>query len=218
MSDRQFGAWLTTRWVGLYTRGLGRDVRTDRADEIASDVWEHLHDGRTLGISDWATNAAVTQRLLLGIPADLSWRRSQGNVHRVTSTAGVTMSPHRLWPFTRVLVVLQGIALVVIGFAVFFGIVTDDANPDWNATSGLGFALMGLAALAGLVVRRRFGAVGVGMICIASLLSVGMVWYSLVFLIGLVTFVLTLVTAPWDRAARRVWSASDALSARTGNP
>ena len=122
------------------------------------------------------------------------------------------MSPHRLWPFTRVLVVLQGIALVVFGFAVFVGIVTDDANPDFNATSGLGFALMGLVALTGLVVRRRFGALGVGIICFVSLLSVGAFWYSFVFLTGLLTFVLTLVTAPWDRAARRGWSASDALS------
>lgn len=213
MSDARFGPWLTTHWVQLYTRGLAREVRAARSDEIASDVWEHRHDHLIRGVGRWTTNTEVTRRTVAGIPADLSWRRSQRHAHQASEAGGDTMSMQRLWSFTRLLIVVQGVALIVFSVGVVTEVIGFTNDSNWNPASGIAFAVFGAAMLAGLAVRRTRGALGVGMICISSLFMVGAYWYSVLFLIGLVTFVLALITAPWNRAAKKGWSAQDALEA-----
>ena len=63
-------------WVRLYTSGLPPDIREARRAEIASDLWEQAAGAPGCGMV--TTAAEVLARMLLGIPADLSWRFAAG--------------------------------------------------------------------------------------------------------------------------------------------
>jgi hypothetical protein len=63
-------------WVSMYTRAITPPVRLARRDEMESDVWEHVHDGLDRGIAEPVIAIAVLERMLRGIPSDLSWRRT----------------------------------------------------------------------------------------------------------------------------------------------
>jgi hypothetical protein len=70
----KYAAELVRQWVGLYTRGLPGQVRQDRRDEIDSDLWSQARDAEAPGHSERSVAVEILVRLLLGIPADLSWR------------------------------------------------------------------------------------------------------------------------------------------------
>lgn len=61
-------ARVVDRWASTYTSGLPDDVVDQRRAELASDVWEQLHD------PDHASSLGIATRLVRGIPADLVWR------------------------------------------------------------------------------------------------------------------------------------------------
>ncbi len=64
-------ARLTRAWVRIYTSGLAAEARDARQAEIESDLWEHENgSGADPSVTGWQ----VLSRLLLGVPADLSWR------------------------------------------------------------------------------------------------------------------------------------------------
>ncbi len=70
---------LTHRWVRAYTAHLDPAQRDTRRAELASDLWEHEADAQRMGLGSLRVNAQMLRRLLAGIPADLSWRRQQGD-------------------------------------------------------------------------------------------------------------------------------------------
>jgi hypothetical protein len=70
-------AGLVLRWVAVYTRGLPADVRQDRRDEIADDLWSQKRDAAESGRGDRSVGGEILARLLLGIPADVGWRVEQ---------------------------------------------------------------------------------------------------------------------------------------------
>jgi hypothetical protein len=70
---------LSHRWVRAYTAHLDPDQRDTRRAELASDLWEHEAYAQRLGLRSLRVNAQMLRRLLAGIPADLSWRRQQGD-------------------------------------------------------------------------------------------------------------------------------------------
>ena len=72
-------------WVRLYTAGLRPDVRDGRRAEIASDLWEQQRAASALGDGAGGTALLVLARVLLGVPADLSWRMTAGRTRRVES-------------------------------------------------------------------------------------------------------------------------------------
>jgi hypothetical protein len=67
---------MVRRWTALYTSGLQFDVREARRAEIASDLWDHRIEARLDGLRPWQTGLEIASRWLVGIPADLSWRRA----------------------------------------------------------------------------------------------------------------------------------------------
>jgi len=73
-------AQLVRRWVTLYTRGLPRQVREDRRDEIEGDLWSQAHD-EGADLSE-GLGGEILARFLLGIPADLTWRLEQRRAGR----------------------------------------------------------------------------------------------------------------------------------------
>lgn len=72
------------RWVSWYTRGLAAGLGEARRGELASDLWEHTSDGRSTGVSDLLINVEVLERMVAGVPSDLSWRRAH-----LSAAAGV---------------------------------------------------------------------------------------------------------------------------------
>lgn len=76
---------VTRTWVGLYTRGLGPQLRAERRAELESDVWEQMR-GRPPGTA-WL----VLLRCLLGIPADVTWRLEQASPGAVMSRTAARM-------------------------------------------------------------------------------------------------------------------------------
>jgi len=65
------------RWCEFYTRGLPAAVTAERREELAADVQDQLEWGASQGIPVQATARAIRWRAIRGVPADLSWRRSQ---------------------------------------------------------------------------------------------------------------------------------------------
>ena len=80
---------VTRRWVRVYTARLDPALRDTRRAELASDMWEHEADARRMDIGSLRVNSQVLRRLLVGIPADLSWRQQQG----VAAPALATTAP-----------------------------------------------------------------------------------------------------------------------------
>jgi hypothetical protein len=62
---------LTIAWVDWYARSGPEPAATERRDEVASDVFEHLHQTAP---GDAATQRALLGRLIRGIPDDVAWR------------------------------------------------------------------------------------------------------------------------------------------------
>lgn len=77
MNERGVTA-LVRGWVGLYTHGLPPEVRTARRDEVDDDLWCQRHEADALGRSPGLLAGEILLRLVLGMPADISWRVSHG--------------------------------------------------------------------------------------------------------------------------------------------
>jgi len=67
-------AALVRRWVDLYTRGVPSTLRAARRDEIDDDLWCQHEEAASLGRSAGSLGREILLRLLLGMPADVSWR------------------------------------------------------------------------------------------------------------------------------------------------
>jgi putative membrane protein len=108
-------ATLTRRWVRLYTAGLSPEVRDARRAEIESDLWENSSDSEE-------TRRQVLGRLLLGMPADLSWRLEQRGAQRDTAKSDkgilrrrgtVLKTVKERW--------LVGLTVLGVGFTMVYG-------------------------------------------------------------------------------------------------
>jgi lysylphosphatidylglycerol synthetase-like protein (DUF2156 family) len=73
----RFGQRLATWWVDRLTAHLPDQVRDRRRAEIRSDLWEQAHDAALAGRAEVRTQLDLAMRTLTGIPADLSWSRTQ---------------------------------------------------------------------------------------------------------------------------------------------
>jgi hypothetical protein len=67
-------AALIRGWVDLYTRGLPADARAARRDEIDDDLWCQHAEATAAALPSRSLDADLAQRLIFGIPADISWR------------------------------------------------------------------------------------------------------------------------------------------------
>jgi hypothetical protein len=141
-------------WTRVYTAGLPARSARERRDEIASDLWEQTTDGARSGSAAGATAAEIFGRVVLGIPADLSWHLDE--------LRGESMA----FPTPRLTAVLWiGVGLLSIVMAA--GLLTALASGDWQiddsasivAFFGISGVLAGIVgpfvALAGLYVLRR---------------------------------------------------------------
>jgi hypothetical protein len=121
-------AQLTRTWVALYTAGLANELASTRSAEIESDLWEQDLAGVSFG--------EAFARLLLGMPADLSWRLEQ------KGTKGTMIAALRHNWLGLLVAGFAGAALI-LGTAIFIKFVGDDTNGT------LGALIYGVGGLAG---------------------------------------------------------------------
>jgi hypothetical protein len=69
-------AELVARWVRFYTRGLPSTVAQRRMAEIDADLHDHIAHERAHGTSDRRIALSIASRMVRGLAADASWRRS----------------------------------------------------------------------------------------------------------------------------------------------
>lgn len=67
-------AALVRGWVELYTRGMPAELRSARRDEVDDDLWCQHEEAELIGRSPRSLDAELLLRLVLGMPADVSWR------------------------------------------------------------------------------------------------------------------------------------------------
>ena len=98
-------------WVRRYTAGLDQPAATFRRAEVDSDLAEHDCHRRDSAWSPTRIGGERIQRLLLGVPADLGWRRDQ---LRARGRHGITSV---LLPVTTLASLL--LAAFYVAFAVY---------------------------------------------------------------------------------------------------
>jgi hypothetical protein len=149
-------------WVRLYTARLPAEAKVRRRQEIESDLFEHHADGESAGVSRHRLAAEILGRVLVGVPADLTWRRalrrqSQPRLHIGGTPMSIsTTTATRLLNSLGVLVILYVWGLI-LGDAFFFTPTEDEIGLEllpflvW----GLPPLLASIAMGAGLLTRDR---------------------------------------------------------------
>jgi hypothetical protein len=168
---------VTLAWAGRYTRGLPPGVADDRRAELAADLHDHRAAAAAFGLGRAATSRTVVRRMLLGVPADLSWRRDQLRV--VSGRPSEATMANR--SFSRVQVGITVLALPFLALSlagavsVIVGSVTQPGPPEVSLGWGLVALCCAGAISAGLAVqvsRRRAGLVlvAVGVLAVGAML------------------------------------------------
>ena len=69
-------AALVARWVRFYTRDLPAPIAERRIGEIEADLHDHVAHERAEGAEDRRIALDIAGRMVRGLPADASWRRT----------------------------------------------------------------------------------------------------------------------------------------------
>jgi len=112
------GGEVVRRWVDAYTRGLPPETRAARRDEIDDDLWCQFEESLVLGRSARSLRVEVLLRLLLGLPADISWRLSQPGARSARGERNTSMSTRMvgaLWVVAGATLVSAAIVVAVLG-------------------------------------------------------------------------------------------------------
>ncbi|MDH3302831.1 MAG: hypothetical protein OES24_20220 [Acidimicrobiia bacterium] len=112
MRTDDLGARFAQYWVRVYTSRLPLDDAADRRNEIRSDLWEHRIDAIQAGRSRLRHNLDVIERVLSGIPADLSWRRGIQQSHRRLDTGDPMTTQQTIPRSTAALIAVASLGIV----------------------------------------------------------------------------------------------------------
>lgn len=160
------GARLTRSWSRAYTYGLPADVALGRREEIAADLYDQLTDAAE--ISSAAVSRVIATRMLLGVPADLSWRSEQARAHRSARRRETAMnaspSPYRN------LALALGAVLVAWGLVMTAGSAVEQLRGSWSQNlEWVLFVSATLAGVVGLVLLAKRQAIGAALLVLAAL-------------------------------------------------
>lgn len=168
-------------WTAMYTRSLTAEVRDARRAEIESDLWEQQADARELGEAAVDTGFHILTRVLLGIPADLSWRSSLRGAAREVRVKGDAAMLSRLFvALATVLTVAFGLLFLYMGIGRG---VEDAFGPAlWPMTAGL-------ALVVGVVTAHWSARIGSALVAAGAIAGIAMMpWLIAITLpLGLVS-------------------------------
>lgn len=154
-------------WTAIYTRGLSPETRETRRLEIESDLWEHQAHAREIDEAAVDTGFHILTRVLLGIPADLSWRSSLAAAAREVPYKGDRTMVNKLFvALATVLTVAFGILFLYMG--VGRGIEEAAAPALWPL--GAGLALVSGVVAANWSVRIGSTLVAAGAVAIITMM------------------------------------------------
>jgi hypothetical protein len=158
-------AAVVARWVRFYTRNLPRLIARRRIDEIDADLHDHIAHERAHGTNDRRIALSIAARMIRGVAADASWRRT---IARTATPKDVTVHRTARRSAVRVALVTACVLLVPLVGMQF----TDEV--DWGVADFVvaGVLLGGSGLLLELAARRprsvvyRVAAVAVGVAAI----------------------------------------------------
>ncbi len=168
---------LTRWWVRLYTKGLPPELRDDRRAEIESDLWEQGEDATANGSQPDETALEVFGRLLLGVPADLTWRVQAGLSTRPDRSIKVNES------LTMKGFFLAAVAIAIAPAAFGVGVLAGGGEGFSGAERAIFGALQVAAAIAmvaGLALSTRQPHLGIGLVALGAI-CMAVLWYWLPF-------------------------------------
>jgi hypothetical protein len=179
LGRRGDGSAVVRGWVGFYTRGLPAEMRARRRAEVAADLAdESLH-----AIRQGDQSALLRQRLtrlILGIPADLSWRLVDA-----PAAAGQRYGQDPWVPLSRWTLALLGVATMIAagGLAIVtLPALTGQTRPDlWPGWGPAGFAIGSAIVLFGILASLPWPRLGAALIlpgAVIGLLAAPWLWGS----------------------------------------
>jgi hypothetical protein len=177
------GARLASSWSRAYTYRLPADVAFARRAEIAADLHDQLADAA--GVSSAAVSRAIASRMLLGVPADLSWRSEQSRAGRSARRKEITMNASPA-PY-RNLALALGVVLVSWGLIMSTGSAVEQLR-DGGSQSVVWvlFATATFAGVFGLILLARRRAVGAALLAVAALgTTLPFFWMPPIWLAGI---------------------------------
>ncbi|KJC64879.1 hypothetical protein TZ00_04285 [Agreia bicolorata] len=156
------------RWVALYTRGLPEAAARDRADEIASDLFEHNAAAVAAEQSNRATTVSILTRALTGMGADVLWRERQlQQEHRRQLSAASPALRTRYSRLSAVAVAL-GAAVAILTLASTVRVLTN-VPTAWGVSSFTGLIAVTLGLLLALLALLRSSSRILGAVSFAAL-------------------------------------------------
>jgi hypothetical protein len=154
MTPERASAWVA-RWVRRYTRGLPEPVARRRIEEMASDVHDHVADGRARGTGERRIALAVLSRAIRGACADTAWRAGQRAAAARPARREKTMRPPT--PIRRSVTRVALATGLVLLVPLIATLATD--GPGWSPGDFVLAAVLlaGVGATLELAVRRSAG-------------------------------------------------------------
>ena len=141
------------RWCDWYTRGLDDGIARGRRDEILSDLWEHARWAERRNEAPDVTSRVILTRAVLGVVADLNWRRAQRRSVRLAGGAAAPAS-------SRVAIALSlALATTLLAFGITVLVRGWITAPEFFSHSGsrglLATAVLTALCALGLVLLAR---------------------------------------------------------------
>ena len=183
-------ARLTRWWVRRYTWRLPAELQADRQGEIDSDLWEHQQDTAATGRRPIEAALEIFGRLVLGVPADLSWRYSQRGVLAELADLGrlarkgganlMTTLRKTWWLVPAGLLALWHLAWLATALTDRAMAPLTYVDHPWTSAERAGvITIAGLALVAlvaGMVLQRRLPSVAGGLLILGALPGLVVFW------------------------------------------
>ena len=179
LGRRGDGSAAVRGWVGLYTLGLPRPMRARRQAEVAGDLADEALDAIRHGDQGILFRQRLV-RLMLGIPADLSWRFVDAPAAARQLYGPAPWVPLTRWTLglTGVVAMLAGGGLAIVTLPALTGQVGPELWPGWGP---IGFAIGSAVVLVGVlgsVFWPRLGAIVIVPGALVGLFAAPWLWGS----------------------------------------